>query len=123
MEVNQQSLASEVQRLLHSEIVVSLPDSCTVSKQQDNSSQSEMLGDRRLPRTRGDIARKSVHYRSNGLATKAARKTFAQPSSDPDSSGAEKSDCVQDRDCIAGERSSYHLLQATLLLRIHPSKN
>lgn len=94
-----------------------------MSKQQDSFSQGQRLGDRRLPRARGDIARKSVHYRSNGLATKAARKTFAQPSSDPDSSRDEQSDCVQDRDCIAGEQSSYHLLQVTLLLRIHPSTN
>ena len=72
-----------------------------MSKQQ--GSQGQRLGDRRLPRARDDIARKSVRYRSNGLATKAARKTFAQPSSDPDFSGDEQSNCVQDRNYIAGE--------------------
>jgi len=41
-----------------------------MSKRQDSSSQGQKLGDRRLPRARGDIARKSVQYRSNGLATR-----------------------------------------------------
>ena len=58
---------------------------------------------------RGDIARKSVL--AGGLATKAARKTFAQPQSDRDSDEAEHSDRLHDREPRTGERISYYLQQ------------